>query len=181
MSSGAVLFFENFHGCLAFEGCARVNGMSCQGRFSAAQASMHVLMFGALLANSSATWRWSVAQSGCLTYGSLLANQRRQSAIRHGLVNCPPCGGQCEGSRWQANAQQASRSRGFATPDWRSKPFVPSSDESWPSHPMWFAIARSPGIIEQCRGRDWNRLFAACPSAVRVALAPIKWMQNAIN
>jgi hypothetical protein len=55
MSSGPVLFFENLYGCLAFEGCARVNGLSVQGRFFAARASMHVLMFGALLANSFAT------------------------------------------------------------------------------------------------------------------------------
>jgi hypothetical protein len=83
LSSGAVLFFESFHVCLAFEGCARVNGLSGHGRFSAAQASTHVSMFGASLANGFATWRSAIAQSGCLTYGSLLANQRRQSAIRH--------------------------------------------------------------------------------------------------
>jgi hypothetical protein len=55
MSSGTVLFFENFHGSLAFEGCAHVNGLSVQGRFSAAHASTHVLMFGASLANGFAT------------------------------------------------------------------------------------------------------------------------------
>jgi hypothetical protein len=83
MSSGTVLFFENFHGRLAFEGCARVNGLSVQGRFFAARASVHVLMFGALLANVFATWRGAISQSGCLSFGSLLTNQRRQSAIRH--------------------------------------------------------------------------------------------------
>jgi hypothetical protein len=83
LSSGTVLFFENLYGCLAFEGCARVNGLSVQGRFFAARASVHVLMFGALLANGFATWRGAIAQSGCLSCGSLLANQRRQSAIRH--------------------------------------------------------------------------------------------------
>jgi hypothetical protein len=174
LSSGTVLFFENFHGFLAFEGCARVNGLSRQGRFSAIHASVHVLMFGASLANGFATWCGAIAQSGCLTYGSLLTNQQRQSAIRYRLVGCPSCGGQRQGSRWQANAQQASRSRGFAPPGWRSKSFALGSDESRPSQPMWFAIARSPGIIEQCRGRDWKRLFAACPSAVRAVLAPIK-------
>jgi hypothetical protein len=85
MPSGTVLFFENFHGRLAFEGCARVNGLSGQGRFSAAHASKHVLMFGALVANGFATWRGAISQSGCLSIGSLLTNQHRQSAIRH----CP--------------------------------------------------------------------------------------------
>jgi hypothetical protein len=89
MSFGTVLFFENFHGCLVFEGCARVNDLSGQGRFSVAHASTHVLMFGALLANVFATGRYAIAQSGCLSCGSLQANQRRQSAVRHRLVNCP--------------------------------------------------------------------------------------------
>jgi len=83
LSSGAVLFFEKFQCRLAFEGCARVNGLSGPGRFSAAQASTHVLMFGASLANGFATWRDAIAQSGCLSCGSLLTNQLRQSAIRH--------------------------------------------------------------------------------------------------
>jgi hypothetical protein len=79
------LFFENLYGCLAFEGCARVNGLSVQGRFFAARASVHVLMFGALLANGFATRRGAIAQSGCLPCGSLLTDQRRQSAMRHCL------------------------------------------------------------------------------------------------
>jgi hypothetical protein len=83
LSSGTVLFFENFHGRLYFEGCARVNDLSGHGRFSVAHASTHVLMFGASLANGFATWRGAFAQSGCLPFGSLLTNQRRQSAIRH--------------------------------------------------------------------------------------------------
>jgi hypothetical protein len=83
ISYGAVLFFENGYGCLAFEGCARVNGLSGQGRFFAVHASKHVLMFGVSLANGFATWRVAISQSGCLPFGSLLANQRRQSAIRH--------------------------------------------------------------------------------------------------
>jgi hypothetical protein len=148
LSSGTVLFFEKFHGLLAFEGCTRVNGLSGQGRFFAAQALAHVSMFGASLANSFATWRAAITQSGCLSFGSLLANQRRQSAIRNRLVNCPSCGGQCSGGRWQANARQTSRSRGFATPGWRSWSYVQRSQASRPRHPMCHAIALSPGIIE---------------------------------
>jgi hypothetical protein len=83
LSSGTVLFFESFYGRLASEGCTRVNGLSGQGRLFAAHASVHVLMFGALLANGFATWRDAIAQSGCLSFGSLLADQRRQSAMRH--------------------------------------------------------------------------------------------------
>jgi hypothetical protein len=128
LSFSPVLFFENLYGCLAFEGCVRVNGLSVQGRFFAAPASVHVLMFGALLANGFATWRAAISQSGCLTFGSLLAKQLRQSAMRHRFVNCPSCGGQCPGGRWQANAQKASHSRGFATPGRHSKSFVCGSE-----------------------------------------------------
>ena len=152
MSSGTVLFVENFHAHLAWPHRTRGNGLSGQGRFSAVHALRHVLMFGASLSNGFATWCVASAQSGCLTFGSLLANPRRQSAIRHRLVNCPSCGGQCEGGRWQANAQQTSRSRGFATPGWRSKSCVLRSQASRPS-PSWrVAIARSPGIIEYWPG-----------------------------
>jgi hypothetical protein len=94
LSSGTVLFFENFHGRLAFEDCEHVNGFSGHGRFFAVHASGHILMFGASLANGFATWCDVIAQSGCLSYGSLLADQRRQSAIRHRFVNCPSFGGQ---------------------------------------------------------------------------------------
>jgi len=111
MSSGTVLFFESFHGLLAFEGPACVNSQAGQGCFFAAQASKHVLMFGALLVNVVTTGRGAIAQSGL-------------SVNSHRLVNCPSCGGQCSGSRWQANAQWASRSRGFATPGWRSSSYV---------------------------------------------------------
>jgi hypothetical protein len=113
LSSGAVLFFENFHVHLVWLHRTCGNELSGQGRFSAAHASAHVLMVGASLTNGFATWRSAMAQSGCLTFGSLLANQRRQSAICQGLVNCPSCGGQCGCSRWQANAQRTSRSRGY--------------------------------------------------------------------
>jgi hypothetical protein len=67
LSSGTVLFFENFHGLLACEGCTRANGLSVQGRFSAAHAAKHVLMFGASVVNSFATWCDAIAQSGCLS------------------------------------------------------------------------------------------------------------------
>jgi hypothetical protein len=83
MSSGTVCFFEDFHDLLAFEGCARVNGLSGQGRFSAAHALGHVLMFGALLANGFATWCGAKAQSGLSVKSSQRTNQRRQSAMRH--------------------------------------------------------------------------------------------------
>jgi hypothetical protein len=148
MSSGTVLFFENFYGHLVCEGRACGNGLSGQGRFSAAHASKHVLMFGASLANGFARWRGAKAQSGLSVKSSQRTNQRRQSAIRHGLVNCPSCGGQRSGSRWQANAQQASRSRGCATPVRRSKSFAPGPQASRPSQPWCAAVARSPGIIE---------------------------------
>ena len=94
MSSGKVLFFENFHGLLACQGFSCVNNLSGHGRFSVAHASKHVLMFGASLANGFATWRGAISQFGCLSFGSLLAGQLRQSAIRHRFVNCPSFGGQ---------------------------------------------------------------------------------------
>jgi hypothetical protein len=47
LSPGKVLYVEIFNGLLAFEGFARVNVLSCQGRFFAAHALVHVLMFGA--------------------------------------------------------------------------------------------------------------------------------------
>jgi hypothetical protein len=148
LSSGTVLFFEDFHGLLAFEGPAYVNIQAGQSCFSAEQASKHVLMFGALLANGSATWCGAIAQSGLSVKSSQRTNQRRQSAIRHRLGNCPSCGGQRQGSRWQANAQRASRSRGFATPVRRSKSHGQRSQASRPRRPMCHAIALSPGIIE---------------------------------
>jgi len=60
---------------------------------SAAPASMRSFRFGASPASSFATWRRAKSQSGCLTYGSLLTSQRRQSATHHRqLVACPPAG-----------------------------------------------------------------------------------------
>jgi hypothetical protein len=109
LSSGTVLFFENVHGLLACNGCTCVNGWSGQGRFVAAQALAHVLMFGASLANSFSTWRDAITQSGCLPFGSLLANQRRQSAIRNRFVNCPSCGGQCHSNSLDLHLSTGSK------------------------------------------------------------------------
>jgi hypothetical protein len=148
LSSGKVLFFENFHGLLAFEGPACVNCQAGQGCFSVEQASKHVLMFGALLANGSGTWCGAKSQSGLSVKSSQRTKQWRQRAIRYGLVGRPSFGGQRQGSRWQANAQKASRSRGFATPVRRSKSYIQCSQASRPSHPMCHAIALSPGLIE---------------------------------
>jgi hypothetical protein len=125
-----------------------VNSQAGQGCFFAVQALAHVLMFGALLANGFATRCGAIAQSGLSVKSSQRTNQRRQSAIRNRFVNCPSCGGQGQGSRWQANAQWASRSRGCATPGWRSKSYGQRSQASRPCHPMCHAIALSPGIIE---------------------------------
>jgi hypothetical protein len=148
MSSGTVLFFENLNVRLVLRHRTFGNGLSGKGRFFAVHASAHVLKFGALLANSFATWCGAIAQSGLSVKSSQRTNQRRQSAIRHRLVNCPSCGGQCAASRWQANAQQASRSRGFATPVRHSMSYGQRSQASRPCHPMCHAIALSPGIIE---------------------------------
>ena len=53
---------------------------------SATHASLRVFRFGASLPSSSATWRAAKSQSGCLPFGSLLTNQQRQSATRHGIL-----------------------------------------------------------------------------------------------
>jgi hypothetical protein len=51
----------------------------------AVQASLHLSRFGASVASIVATQRFAKSQSGCLSYGSLLTNRRRQSAthLRH--------------------------------------------------------------------------------------------------
>ncbi len=60
---------------------------------SAVHASVRVFRFGALIASRSATGRAAQSQSGCLSYGSPLASQPRQSATRHRqLVACPSAG-----------------------------------------------------------------------------------------
>ena len=112
MSSGAVLFFENFHGHLSCEGPACGNGLAWHGSFFATHASLHVLMFGASLANCFATWRTAIAQSGRLSCGSLLTNQLRRSAIRQSFVAGRPAAArvrQCA----LAGQRTAARSRGF--------------------------------------------------------------------
>ena len=60
--------------------------MHAMAFLSAIQASLRGFRFGASLASSSATWRVAKSQSGCLTYGSLLTIQRRQSAIRKSFM-----------------------------------------------------------------------------------------------
>lgn len=62
--------------------------------FTVAPASMHHLMFGALVANSNASGRIARSQSGCLSCGSLLTTEQRQSATRLRLVSRPSFGGQ---------------------------------------------------------------------------------------
>ena len=66
-------------------------------------------MFGASLANGFATWRAAIAQPGCLSFGSLLARQRRTSATRPRLVGRPSFGGQrqvCTGASHRAGSPQ---------------------------------------------------------------------------
>ncbi len=77
----------------------------------AAHASVRVFRFGASLASSSATWRSAKSQSGCLSCGSLLTNQRRQSATRHSFVAVRPT---AASARLGALASQrtTARSRG---------------------------------------------------------------------
>lgn len=50
------------------------------------QASPRLFRFGVSLALGSATWRSAKSQSGCLSYGSLLTSQLRQSAIRQSFM-----------------------------------------------------------------------------------------------
>ena len=69
-------------------------------------------MFGVSLANGFATWRAAVAQPGCLSYGSLLANQRRRSAIRQSFVAGRPAAARARQCAL-AGQRTASRSRGF--------------------------------------------------------------------
>lgn len=61
---------------------------ACHGKavFSAAHASKPCLMFGASVAMRHANRRDAHAQSGCLTFGSLLTDQQRQSATRYRQV-----------------------------------------------------------------------------------------------
>ncbi len=60
---------------------------------SAAHASLRGFRFGVSMASSSATRRSAKSQSGCLSCGSLLTNQRRQSATcDQRVVACPLAG-----------------------------------------------------------------------------------------
>jgi hypothetical protein len=63
-------------------------GTACHGTaaFSAAHALKPCFMFGASVSMRHAIGRGAHAQSGCLSFGSLLASQRRQSATRHRQV-----------------------------------------------------------------------------------------------
>ena len=142
MSSGTVLFLENLHVCLVCEGCARVSGLSGQGRFSAAHASKHVLMFGASLANSFAAWRGAIAQSGCLSFGSLLANQRRQSAIRHCIGGLSLLKAASESWRHAINTHGTKQHRQSKAAKWRAA--CPSAAVKQKcSSPGWCRVAES--------------------------------------
>ncbi len=60
---------------------------------SAAHASLRGLRFGVSMASSSAMWRSAKSQSGCLSCGSRLTNQRRKSATcGQRVVACPLAG-----------------------------------------------------------------------------------------
>jgi hypothetical protein len=65
--------------------CARAL-MHITAFVSVAHAALRCSRFGALLASSSSTWRSAKSQSGCLSYGSLLTIQWRQSAIRQSYM-----------------------------------------------------------------------------------------------
>jgi hypothetical protein len=144
LSSGTVLFFENFHGRLVFEGCARVNGLSGPGRFFAAQASVHVLMFGASLANGFATWRSAIAQSGCLSFGSLLANQRRQSAMRYCAGGLP--GLKAASSSWHHAINTQGTAQKYATQHRQSKAA------------RWRAACPSAAVKQKCSSPGCRRV-----------------------
>jgi hypothetical protein len=65
--------------------------------FSAAPPLPHLLRFGFLPAMWLAKRRDAQAQSGRLSFGSLLTAQQRQSATRHRLVGCLSFGSQRTG------------------------------------------------------------------------------------
>ncbi len=85
--------------------------MHAMAFLSVAQASPRLSRFGASLAPSSATWRSANSQSGCLSSGSLLTSQRRQSAIRQSFMDGRPA---AASARLGALASQrtTARSRG---------------------------------------------------------------------
>jgi hypothetical protein len=61
---------------------------ACHGKavFYVVHALKPCFMFGASVSMRHSTGRDAHTQSGCLTYGSLLTNQQRQSATRHRQV-----------------------------------------------------------------------------------------------
>jgi len=67
--------------------------MHAKAVFTAVHASVRLFMFGASLPSTSATWRAATSQSGCLSRGSLLTKQLRQSATcGQRVVACPLAG-----------------------------------------------------------------------------------------
>ena len=85
--------------------------------FSATPPLLHLLRFGFEPAMRFANGRDAQAQSGCLSFGSPLAAQQRQSATRHRPVGCLSCG---------------SQRTGFAAPKCHSPlPSVPYAHDSF--------------------------------------------------
>ena len=75
---------------------------------SAVQTSLHVARLGVSLASRSSTQRGAKSQSGCLSYGSLLISQQRQSATRHLFVAGRPT---AASARLGALASQRTKAR----------------------------------------------------------------------
>ena len=116
-------------------------GMACHGK--AASSVVHALkpclMFGASASMRHANGRNAHAQSGCLSFGSLLTNQQRQSATRHRHVAGRPAAAS-DRTRAQArstNKQHAARKVGSML------------HANEPSQPWCAALALSHS--EQCR------------------------------
>ena len=112
----------------------------------------HVLIFGALLANCFATWRAAIAQPGCLSCGSLLANQRRRSAIRQSFVAGRPAAARARQCAL-AGQRTASRSRGFRHRWLALEIGIAKLEGIEPSPPMCFAIALRRATSQHFTGR----------------------------
>ena len=67
--------------------------MRATAYFSVAHAASRMSRLGVSVASSTATGRSAGSQSSCLSHGSQLASQLRQSATRHRLVGRPSAGG----------------------------------------------------------------------------------------
>ena len=91
--------------------CAR-ELMHAMAFLSAVHASLRNFRFGVSLASSSVTWRTAMSQSGCLTSGSLLTCQRRQSAILQSFMAGRPTAASA-GLGALASQRTAARSRGI--------------------------------------------------------------------